>query len=143
MNDIEQRLRSAHTRAPSRLRNKILLEAADCIAELQAKVAEYEYPLRTKETVTIPFKVWDARNLQFSELRESMGLAISERDEVIAELEESYNQSHARFTTVLSEKMDLMDELAELREAVNMYLNLEDCVSLERLEALLPESSDE
>ena len=30
-------------------------------------------------------------------------------------------------------------ELAELRDAVSVYLNLEDCMSLEALEALLPE----
>ena len=34
---------------------------------------------------------------------------------------------------------ELEEQLAELREAVNVYLNLEDCMSLEALEALLPE----
>ena len=38
------------------------------LAELQAKVAEYEYPLRTKETVTVPIEVWDAREQQLAEL---------------------------------------------------------------------------
>ena len=38
------------------------------LSALQAKVAEYEYPLRTKETVTVPIEVWDAREQQLTEL---------------------------------------------------------------------------
>ena len=39
--------------------------------------------------------------------------------------------------------VELEQQLAELRDAVNVYLNLEDCMSLEALEALLPEEVDD
>jgi len=38
-----------------------------------------------------------------------------------------------------SRNEELEQQLTELRDAVNVYLNLEDCMSLEALEALLPE----
>jgi len=39
------------------------------LAELKGKLADYEYPLRTKETVTVPVEVWDAREAELAELR--------------------------------------------------------------------------
>ena len=66
-------------------------------------------------------KAWDHQQTRIEELK-------AENDDLNAEI-----------NTKAEWNMKYFEELAELREAVNVYLNLEDCISLEALEALLPE----
>ena len=53
-----------------RLKN-VIDELEQQLAELKGKLAEYEYPLRTKETITVSVEVWDAREAELAELREA------------------------------------------------------------------------
>ena len=62
----------------------------------------------------------------------------SRNEELQAELATAKAAHH----WVVLERDALRKELAELREAMYVYLNLEDCVSLERLEALLQEKGE-
>ena len=71
-------------------------------------------------------------NRHLSDIVEELGEDVAIRTEAIAHLHEELD-SYA--VTINRNKA----ELAALREAVNVYLNLEDCMSLEALEALLPE----
>ena len=51
-----------------------------------------------------------------------------------------WNDAAGNYETIAAEAWEYQEQqLVELREAVNVYLNLEDCMSLEALEALLPE----
>ena len=72
-------------------------------------------------------------------VRKVMGDRIAELEAELALANKTWDDNFPKLEAAIDEALKQQAELAELRDAVNTYLNLEDCVSLERLDALLPE----